>query len=147
MARARPFRTSTLQDLSNDIKNTLIWGVLTLAIAFWVFRSPKGLPSPIFGSVSGDLTLPSKWGCDNDRDVCLNCWMLKFHIPNNICENGRSLNAWEAQWFNHCKTCNNFQMSYYVRFPLIAWVCYNTIIIIGTTMVLGLWTSSLYTLM
>jgi hypothetical protein len=28
------------------------------------FGSPRGLSSPIFGSVSDDLTLPSMWGCD-----------------------------------------------------------------------------------
>jgi len=33
MARARPFWTSTLQDISNDIKNVSMQGVLTLAIA------------------------------------------------------------------------------------------------------------------
>jgi hypothetical protein len=32
MANARPFQTSTLQDLSNDIKNTSRRGVLTSAI-------------------------------------------------------------------------------------------------------------------
>jgi hypothetical protein len=64
MAHARPFRTSTLQDLSNDIRNTSMQGVLTPAIELWVSGSPGGLPSPIFGSVSGNLTLPSKWGCD-----------------------------------------------------------------------------------
>jgi hypothetical protein len=64
MAYARSFRTSTIQDLSNGIKNTSMQGVLTPAIVFWIFGSPGGLPSPIFGSVSGDLTLPSKWGCD-----------------------------------------------------------------------------------
>jgi hypothetical protein len=41
-------------------------GVLTPSLAFWVLGSPGGLPSLIFGSVSGDLTLPSKWGCDNN---------------------------------------------------------------------------------
>jgi hypothetical protein len=40
-------------------------GVLTPAIALWVFGSPGGLPSPIFGSVSGDFITPSKWGCDS----------------------------------------------------------------------------------
>jgi len=39
-------------------------GVLTPAITLWVFGSPEGLLSPIFGSVSGDLTTPSKWGWD-----------------------------------------------------------------------------------
>jgi hypothetical protein len=64
MAHARPFRTFTLQDLSNSIKNTSMRGVLTPTITFWVFESLGELPSPIFRSVSGDLTLPSKWGCD-----------------------------------------------------------------------------------
>jgi hypothetical protein len=64
MDHARPFWTSTLQDLSNGIKNTSMRGVLTPTIAFWIFGSPGGLPSPTFGSVSGDLTFPSKWGCD-----------------------------------------------------------------------------------
>ncbi len=64
MAHARPFWTSTLQDLSNGINNTSMWGVLTPSIELWVFGSPEGLQTPIFGSVSGDLTLPSKWGCD-----------------------------------------------------------------------------------
>jgi hypothetical protein len=50
----------------------------------------------------------------------------------------------EARWFNPCRTCNNFQMSYYVHFPLIAWVYYDTIIAIRTTYKLGLWTSSLH---
>jgi hypothetical protein len=41
---------------------------LAPVIEFYIFRSLGGLPSPIFGSVSGDLTLPSKWGCDNLTD-------------------------------------------------------------------------------
>jgi len=28
------------------------------------FRESRRIPDPIFGSVSGDLTTPSKWGCD-----------------------------------------------------------------------------------
>jgi len=31
------------------------------------FRNPEGLPSPILGSVSGDLTLPSKWGYNKNK--------------------------------------------------------------------------------
>ncbi len=38
--------------------------VLTPAIALWIFGSPKGLPSPIFGNVNGDVITPSKWGCN-----------------------------------------------------------------------------------
>jgi hypothetical protein len=64
MTHARPFWTSTFQDLFNNIKNTSMWGVLTPTIEFWIFGSLGGLPSPIFGSVSGDFTPPSKWGYD-----------------------------------------------------------------------------------
>jgi hypothetical protein len=28
------------------------------------FRESRKTPTPIFGNVSGDLTLSSKWGCD-----------------------------------------------------------------------------------
>ncbi len=79
MAHARPFWTSTLWDLSNGIKNTPMWDVLSLVIEFWVFGSPGGLPSPIFGSVSGDLTLPSKWGCNTNKMVR---WDIKLGNPN-----------------------------------------------------------------
>jgi hypothetical protein len=78
MAHARPFWTCTLQDFSNGIKNVSMWGVLTPAIALWVFESPGGLPSPIFESVSGDLTPPSKWGCDN---IILNFRLWVHHSP------------------------------------------------------------------
>ncbi len=67
---SKPFWTCTFQDLSIGINNASMQGVLTLAIALWVFGSPGGLPSPIFGSVSGNLTLPSKWGCNN-KDLTL----------------------------------------------------------------------------
>jgi hypothetical protein len=69
MAHARPFWTSTLRNLSNGIKNASMRGVLTLAIELWVFGSPRGLPSPIFESVSGDLTTPSKWGCNIEDNI------------------------------------------------------------------------------
>ncbi len=73
MAYARPFWTSTLQDLSNGIKNTPMQGVLTPAIKLWVFESPKGLQVPTFGSVNFILTLSPKWGCD-----IFSCNILKF---------------------------------------------------------------------
>ncbi len=38
---------------------------LAPAIALCIFGSPRGLSSLIFESVNGDLTLPSKWGCDS----------------------------------------------------------------------------------
>ncbi len=41
MAHARPFWTSTLQDLSNDIKNTQMRGDLTPAIELWILGIPK----------------------------------------------------------------------------------------------------------
>jgi hypothetical protein len=64
MAHARPFSTSTFQDLFDDIQNTSRWGVLTPAIELWSFGSLGGLLSPHFGSVNFILTLFSKWGCD-----------------------------------------------------------------------------------
>jgi hypothetical protein len=51
----RPFSTSTLEELFNDIKNTSRRGVLTPAIELLIF-GPGGLPSPHFGSVSVILT-------------------------------------------------------------------------------------------
>jgi hypothetical protein len=64
MAHARPFSTSTLQGLSNGIKNTSRRGVFPSAVELWNCRSPRGPPIPTFGSVSLILTLASKWGCD-----------------------------------------------------------------------------------
>jgi len=43
MANAKPFLISTLQDLSNDTKNTPMRGVLGLAVELWTFGSPRGL--------------------------------------------------------------------------------------------------------
>jgi len=43
MANARPFSISTLQDLSNDTKNTSMRGVLGLAVELSTFESPGGL--------------------------------------------------------------------------------------------------------
>jgi hypothetical protein len=59
MAHARPFSTSTFQDLSNDIKNTSGQGVLTLAIELRVFGSPGGLQVPTF------------WECESHPHTCL----------------------------------------------------------------------------
>jgi hypothetical protein len=66
MAHARPFSTSTLQDLSNNVRKTSRWGVLTPAIELWSFGSPGGLQVPTFGSASFIFTLVSKWGCDKE---------------------------------------------------------------------------------
>jgi hypothetical protein len=79
MAHARPFWTSTLQNLFNDIKNASMQGVLTPTIALWIFGNPGGLPSPIFGSVSGDFTTPSKWGCDMQH-----CFNSTFATSSSI---------------------------------------------------------------
>ncbi len=49
MAHARPFWTSTLQELSNDIENSSRQGGLTPAIALWRFGSPFGTPTPNMG--------------------------------------------------------------------------------------------------
>ncbi len=56
--------TSRLQNLSNGIKNTSRWGVLTFSIELWSCGSPKGLQVSTFGSASLILTLASKWGYD-----------------------------------------------------------------------------------
>jgi len=40
MANATAFSISTLQDLSNDIKNTPMQGVLGLVVELWTFESP-----------------------------------------------------------------------------------------------------------
>jgi len=56
-------------------------GVLTPVIAFWVFRSPGGLPSPIFESVTSDLTLLSKWGYNNINFSNLTSKVLIGELP------------------------------------------------------------------
>jgi len=48
MAHARPFSTSTLQSLSNDMKNASRGGVLAPAIELCSFGSLGGLPNPHF---------------------------------------------------------------------------------------------------
>jgi len=62
MGNARPFWTSTLQELSIDIKNAPRRGDLFPQIVFWVFGSPGGLYFPTFGRVSSILTLSPKVG-------------------------------------------------------------------------------------
>jgi hypothetical protein len=64
MTHARPFWTSTFQELSIDIKNTPMQDFLTPTIELWVFGSLGGLQLPTFGSVSFIPTLIPKWGCD-----------------------------------------------------------------------------------
>jgi len=64
MANARPFSISTLQNLSNDIKNTSMRGVLGLAVELQTFGSPGGLQVPNFGSVGLHPHIWPKWGCD-----------------------------------------------------------------------------------
>jgi hypothetical protein len=46
MVHARPFWTSTLQDLFKGIKNTSMQGVLTPAIVLWVFEVPEDSQVP-----------------------------------------------------------------------------------------------------
>jgi hypothetical protein len=48
MSNERAFSIPTLQDLSNDTKNTQMRGVLGPAIELWTFGSPKGLQIPNF---------------------------------------------------------------------------------------------------
>jgi hypothetical protein len=46
MDRASPFKTSTFQELSNDISKFIIQWVLTPEISLWRFKSPLGLQLP-----------------------------------------------------------------------------------------------------
>jgi hypothetical protein len=64
MANARPFSTSTFQDLSNDTKNTPRRGVLPPAVEPWTFRSLGGLQILHFPSVGLHPHTWPKWGCD-----------------------------------------------------------------------------------
>jgi hypothetical protein len=75
MAHVRLFWTFTFQDLSNDVKNTSMQGVLTPTIKLWVFGSPGAFQVPTFGSVNFILKLPSKWVYDR-----LSGKMLQSHI-------------------------------------------------------------------
>jgi hypothetical protein len=65
MTNARSFFISTLQELSNDTKNTSMRGVLGLAVELQTFGSPGGLQIPNFGSVRLHPHTWPKWGCDN----------------------------------------------------------------------------------
>ncbi len=98
MAHTRPIWTSTLQNISNGIRNTPMWGVLTPTIKLWVFKSPRGLQIPTFGSVSFILTLSPKWGCDRAHvesngllpRTCLPHWLGNLcdgsnHMENKLC--------------------------------------------------------------
>ncbi len=69
MGNERPFWTSTLQELSIDIKNSLRRGDLTPQIVFWIFGSPRGLHFPTFGSVNCILTLSPKVGLRHFRSL------------------------------------------------------------------------------
>jgi hypothetical protein len=113
MAHARPFWTSTLQDLSNGIKNTSRRGVLPSAVELWSCGSPGGLQVPTFGSVSLILTLCPKWGCDIGDPILLfptldPTWtsILRCYRPHQIRDEG-----WESGWkiaqlFRHYLTDN-----------------------------------------
>jgi hypothetical protein len=99
---ARPFWTFKLQDLSKNIKNTPMQGVLTPAIKLWVSESPRGLQVPTFGSVSFILTLSPKWGCNNHY---IGKWFLEFdaifevHSPNKFLSNFSFLLQAFKTWF------------------------------------------------
>jgi len=95
MAHERLFSTSTLQDLSNGIKNTSRQSVLAPTIELWSFGSPKGLQVLTFGSMSLIFTLASKWGCDKGRSS----WMSSNNMKDQI-TTWNSLNI-KARNFNN----------------------------------------------
>jgi hypothetical protein len=74
MTNARPFRTSTLQDLSNDTKNIQRRGVLPFAVELKKFGSPGGLQIPNLGSVSFILPL----GQNGVATIMKNNYILKL---------------------------------------------------------------------
>jgi hypothetical protein len=84
MINERPFRTSTLQDLSNDTKNAQMRGDLTPAIELWVFGSLGGLQLPTFGSVGFTLTLSPKWGCDTFFVILLYIFLIYDVFINKV---------------------------------------------------------------
>jgi hypothetical protein len=87
MINARPFSISTLQDLSNDTKNTSMRGVLGLSVELQTFGSPGGVQIPNFGSGSFIVPLRPKWGCDNIyTSMGAKCVILV--IKNNLCISG-----------------------------------------------------------
>ncbi len=92
---------------------------MTPTIEFRVFGSLRGLPSPIFRSVSGDLTLPSKWSCDTVvkpiksyalklEKVCE--IFLRFQLPNTI-----------TTYLHSFKTITRFPF-YFLSFSQLLWL-------------------------
>jgi hypothetical protein len=83
MAHARPFWTSTLQEIFNGIKNASNRFVLPSTIELWSCGSPRGLQVPNFGSVSFILTLGQSGVATFDlsfgHNLCCKC-------PNESCE-------------------------------------------------------------
>ncbi len=89
-----------------------MWGVLAPAIVLWVFGSPGGLQTPIFGSVSGDLTLPSKWGCDSeleDTKVKYCSWYeLKRKVDTH--EHVKQCRMWKVVCITEDQTCCAYEV-------------------------------------
>jgi len=75
MANASPFSIFTLQDLSNDTKNTLMRGVLGLVVELWTFRSPGGLQILTFSKCWASPPHLAKVGLRH-------LWPLKFLESN-----------------------------------------------------------------
>jgi hypothetical protein len=96
IANARPFSISTFQDLSNDIKNTRMQGVLPLAIDLWTFESPGRLPTSNFSKCWASPPHLAKVGlrhppflnyvlCLRHNIPYLYTCILAFFIYNVIC--------------------------------------------------------------
>ncbi len=83
MGHTNPFWTFKFQEISNDIRNSSIQWVLTLAISIWRFENPSGLRLPKWG-----LT----WECEGSFPHILlhswehEMWLLGFPLGLHPCK-------------------------------------------------------------
>ncbi len=118
MAHARPFSTSTLQELSNNIKNTSRQGVLTPAIEVLSFQESRKSPKSPFREFKCHLHTPSKWGCNTplyawsvtNQGSCFDSLLFRhFHFIfrfESIKEFGSASNTAHILDFVNPNSCN-----------------------------------------
>ncbi len=107
----KPILTSTLWYLSNDIKNTSMQGVLTLAIELWSFGSPSGLPSPHFGSEGVIFSLfQSRVATIEmfDKNLLLDLHKMWGGISNRCCSSWCQNNIMKFFWKIFCNDLEPF---------------------------------------
>jgi hypothetical protein len=77
-------------------------------LSFWEFRRT---PTPIFGSVSGDLTLPSKWGCDNvvlPTRLFINYANTSINYVNTFIDHIDTSNNHASKFANYAHTSDDY---------------------------------------